>query len=147
LRRILVATDFSAGSTKAVEQAAALAERCRAWLTVLHVIDVNVGPAWGPAGEVIRGLWETARVEMARLASWLDGRVEARGEVEEGLPAEVIVEKSKGYDLLVLAKKPVRSRWNLFARHTAERVARCAACPVIVVEAGMLTGGCACPKG
>jgi nucleotide-binding universal stress UspA family protein len=138
LRRILVATDFAAASTPAVERAAALAERCGAALTVLHVVDVSVGPAGGPAAEMMRGLRERARVEMRRLASWLCGRVAAQAEVAEGLAAEVIAEKSKGYDLLVVGKRRPGSGWNLFARHTAERVAGSAACPVMVVEGGGL---------
>ena len=110
-----------------------MAEKYKAALTVLHVIDVNVAPTCGPAAELMRSLAAEAEAGMRRLAPWLDGRVEARGEVEEGLPAEVIVEKSRGFDLVVLGAKRSRKRWNLFSRHTAQRVAKRATCPVMVV--------------
>ena len=70
---------------------------------------------------------------MARLASRLDGLVDARTEVEEGLPSDVIAGKSKEFDLVVLGRKPPGRRWSLFAKHTVERVAREACCPVIAV--------------
>src|ERR1700690_2780050 len=41
IRKILVATDFSPCSTRAVESAVALARQCGASLTLLHVIDIN----------------------------------------------------------------------------------------------------------
>jgi hypothetical protein len=78
-------------------------------------------------------LWEKGRVEMGQLATRLEGRVDARAELEEGLPAEIIVDKSKAYDLVVVGKKRSHGRWSLFARHTAPRVAREAFCPVLVV--------------
>jgi nucleotide-binding universal stress UspA family protein len=137
-RRILVATDFSRASTDAVEHAAALAEKCGATLTVLHVIDVNAPATLGTAAELMRSLWAREEMEMARLMARLSGRVAARTEVEEGLPSEVIVEKSREFDLVILGRK--RSRWNPFSRHTVQRVARKAACRVMVVEEDDLGG-------
>lgn len=139
--RVLVATDFSAGGIRAVEVAAELARECGAALTVLHVVDIGVPAVFGTAAELMGCLRRKAEVESRRLALGLGEQVEGRTEIEEGLPAEVIVEKSKGFDLVVLGRKRAGTRRGWFSRHTVERVMRDACCPVVVV------GGDAVPRG
>jgi nucleotide-binding universal stress UspA family protein len=51
----------------------------------------------------------------------------------EGIPAEVIVENSSRFDLLVIGKKDRKSLWNPFSRHTARRIIDRAQCPVLLV--------------
>src|SRR5438270_12582540 len=53
IRKILVATDFSPGSAKAVECAVAIANQCNAALTFLHVIDISVPAESETAGQLM----------------------------------------------------------------------------------------------
>ena len=74
IRTILVATDFSTCSTRAVEYAMALARQWAASLILLHVIDINPPAASTYAGSAV-ALMQELRVEaftqMARLAGAL----------------------------------------------------------------------------
>ena len=135
VRKILVPTDFSPCSARAIEFAVSLATQCQADLTILHVIDINMQSAHGlPAAESMKQCWETGFQEMGKLAFALNGRVDAQTTVEEGLPCEQIIEKSREVDLLVVGKPGPKPGWKLFSKRTAERVIEHAACPVIVVQ-------------
>jgi nucleotide-binding universal stress UspA family protein len=140
IRKILVATDFSLCSTRAVDHAVALASQCGASLTLLHVIDVNPPAAFTSAGSaeaLMRGLRVDAITQMARLAGALSpAQVEAQPMLVEGLPAEEIVEQSVRYDLVVLGIGSAKRSWRLFAQHTTQGVIEAAACPVLVVGEG-----------
>jgi nucleotide-binding universal stress UspA family protein len=52
----------------------------------------------------------------------------------EGLPAEVILENSSGFDLIVIGKGPSKSTWNLFSKNTVRRVIQGSECQVLVVH-------------
>jgi nucleotide-binding universal stress UspA family protein len=140
IRKILVATDFSPCSTRAVEHAVALASQCGASLTLLHVIEVNPPAAFtsvGGAEALMRGLRVDAITQMARLAGALSpAQVEAQPMLVEGLPAEEIVEQSARCDLVVLGIGLAKRSWRLFAKHTTQGVIEAAACPVLVVGEG-----------
>jgi nucleotide-binding universal stress UspA family protein len=71
---------------------------------------------------------------MGQLAWSLCGQVEAQTAVQEGLPWEEIVERSRDFDLVLMGGSRGRKRWNLFSKHTARRVLENAACPVLVVH-------------
>jgi nucleotide-binding universal stress UspA family protein len=138
IRTILAPTNFSPASVDAVAQAAALARRHDALLTILHVIDINPPSARthvGPADELMRQLWATGKAELRRLTESLaqqQARTQAR--IIEGIPAEVIIENSSSFDLLAINEERSGSAWNLFSRHTARRVIEGAACPLLVVH-------------
>src|ERR1017187_4106793 len=71
IKSILAPTDFSAGSAEAVGQAAALARRYGASLTILHVIDSNPASAHthvGPAEELMRQLWAAGTAGLRQLS-------------------------------------------------------------------------------
>jgi nucleotide-binding universal stress UspA family protein len=139
VRKILVPTDFSPRSTIAVNRAVVLANQCDAVLTILHVIDANAQPAGvesGTAEDLMKYLWSEGAARMGQLAWSLCGQVEAQTTLEEGLPWETIVEKSRGYDLLILGTARARSGWKLFSKQTARRVIENADCPVMVVRDG-----------
>jgi nucleotide-binding universal stress UspA family protein len=133
VKRILVATDFSLASSKAVECAVALANQCNAFLTILHVIDVNTQAGSGTAEDLMKNLWAQGSAQMGQLAWSLSGRVEAQTILAEGLPWEVILEKSQDFGLLVLGQSGGRTARKLFSQHTLERVLGNSGCPVTVV--------------
>ena len=138
IKNILAPTDFSPSSVEAVMQAAALARRYDALLTILHVIDINPPSARthaGPADELMRQQLATGRAELNRLSESL-AQQQTRTQVRiiEGIPAEVIIETSSRFDLLVINEERPGSAWSLFSEHTVQRVIEEAACPLLVVH-------------
>jgi nucleotide-binding universal stress UspA family protein len=111
----------------------ALAGEHNADLTFLHVVDVNARAELGSADLLMRHLWEKATAQMQQLVSSLDARFKTETAIEEGLPWDEIVERSRDYDLVVLSRGRPRRIWNPFSHHTVERVTERAACPVAVV--------------
>ncbi len=132
-----MATDFSPSSDKAVAWAFALADQCGSAVTVFHVVDVNAqarGFESGVAGDLMGRLWGEASAGMDRLALPMGGDITARTEVEEGLPWESIVEKSRDFDLVILGNGGGKRTAKFFSRRTAQRVAENAPCPVLIVR-------------
>ena len=138
IRTILVPTAFSTGSVEAVAQAAVLARHYDATVTILHVIDSNPPSArthLGTAEDLMRQLWATGVAELRRLTEALaQQQTKTQTRIIEGLPAEVIIENSSSFDLLVIGEQCSKSAWHLFSRHTARRVIEGAVCPVLVVH-------------
>ncbi|HWX22669.1 MAG TPA: universal stress protein [Candidatus Binatia bacterium] len=138
IHRILVPSDFSPRSAKALERAIALARQFDATLTILHVIDINPPAAFthsGTAEDLMKQLWVTGASELSRLEESLrKNQTKVQTLLVEGLPAEAIVENSAAFDLLVISEPRSKSTWNLFSRHTARRVVEQAECPVVVVD-------------
>jgi nucleotide-binding universal stress UspA family protein len=129
-----VATDFSAASVGAIDRAVALANQCQAALTILHVIDVNTPSDCGPAEEAMKHLWTQRSLQMGQLAGSLSGQVDAQTMLEEGLPWQSIVANSRHHDLVIIGKGSPKSGWQVFSKHTLERVIEQSACPVLVVQ-------------
>jgi nucleotide-binding universal stress UspA family protein len=137
IKRILVPTDFSQASGKALERAVAIANQCDANLTILHVIDINaqVGTdRCASAEDLMKHLWGDGSTRMGQLAWSLCGQVKAQTAVQEGLPWEEIVERSRDFDLVLLGESRAKRRWNFFSKRTAQRVLENAACPVMLVR-------------
>ncbi len=132
--RILVPTDFSPASAKALELAAALANQCNATVTILHVVDISAQGAYGTAEELMRQAWHNGATQLGQLAWAYSGTVQAQTLLAEGVPWDVIVEKSHDFDLLVIGRPRSKGMWSLFSHHTAKGVADKAACPVILVN-------------
>ena len=139
IKSILVPTDFSHASSQAIQRAVAIANQCHATVTLLHVIDINAQapPKCFANGRDYAGpLWSESLVKLGRLASSLCGQVEARTALQEGLPWEEIVERSRDFDLVLLGESRSRRHRNLFSRHTVGAVLAHSACPVLVVPDG-----------
>jgi nucleotide-binding universal stress UspA family protein len=138
IRRILVPTNFSLWSARAIERAIALARQSAASLTILHVIDINPPAAsrhYGTADDLMRQLWLRGTSELARLKKSIEQtQVRIQTLLVEGLPYEAIVENSSGFDLLIISEPNSRSGWNFFFKQTARRVIEQAKCPVHVVR-------------
>jgi hypothetical protein len=101
----------------------------------LNVVDCGAGSGAGyvkHADELMKHLWGEGSAQMGRLAWSLCGQVEAQTTLEEGLPWDKIVEKSRDFDLLIFGKSRSKTGWRLFSQHTAQRAIENAACPVMV---------------
>jgi len=133
IRRILVPTDYRAGSPLVIQRAVAIANQCDAALTILNVVDINAASESGSAESLMTRLWNESSTRMAQLAHSLADHVEAQTLLVEGLPSEVIIEKSREFDLVVMGKGRTKPGWTPFGKQTARRVIEKAACPVIIL--------------
>ena len=142
LKHILVPIDFSPLSKKALQYALRFAEGFRAGITLLHVIEPDVPPAFDglmiAPSISLNGNHPKCANRLKALASSMAIRATnyVQSTVRTGLAANEIVEAAKesDVDLIVIATHGFTG-WKHFAiGSTAERVARAAPCPVLVVR-------------
>lgn len=133
MKRILVATDFSTRSDRALRRAALLAGHFKAELILLHVVDDDQ-----PAHLV-----ETARVEamsllqdLARTVREVD-RIDCEAHAVLGDPFQGIVDASERFDADLIVIGPHRRQVlrDVFAGTTAERTIRYSQRPVLAANA------------
>jgi universal stress protein A len=124
IRRIVVPTDFTDASDRAVAYAAALARRLGASLYVIHALTDHTD-------------YETARVTLAEIAARLtEGVRRVAVETRIGGAAESIVEAARHYgaDLIVMATHGRAGLSHAIAGSIAEDVIRTGCCPVLVLR-------------
>jgi nucleotide-binding universal stress UspA family protein len=132
LERVLLATDFSAVSDRALEGAEALARDLRAPLTVTHVY-----PVFSATPEVAERTWPggiRCRARLDRLVDQLRGRgLRAEGVLRFGHPPEQIVEAAleRGAALIVTGTRGRRGLARFWYGSVAEQVARRSPLPVL----------------
>lgn len=125
---ILVATDLSMRSDRALRRAGQLAVQHGATLTVLAMVDDDLPPALAERHSV------AARVEIE--ASCADLGIEApviRVEIGDPLRGILAVLDELAPDLLVLGVHRDRPVWDLFHGTTMERIVRATRLPVLLV--------------
>jgi nucleotide-binding universal stress UspA family protein len=133
IRRILVTTDFSAGTAEALKYAFSFAQESQARITLVHVIDqVTVESSVKsslPTIDAIRRQLEKLVPSEAR--PWC----EVKTRVEVGVPYSTILElqKSEKADLLVMNVHGKGLIDRALLGSTAERVVRGATCPVLLI--------------
>ncbi len=140
--RILVPTDFSAGSETAWRAAQRLAGAVGAELVLVHVFVEAPLFIEGPfAGERVREVYATARTWVAeQLEKWAadaraDGRV-VRTSLRVGVPHLEIVKavKEEGADLVILGTHGRGGIDRALLGSVADRVIRTAPCPVLSIR-------------
>jgi len=141
IRKILVPTDFSPASKKAFSYALRFAEELGSEITLLHVLEPETPLTL--AGRSVAAVFseeELADVEesLRALADSAEaaGVVDTKSTVRTGFATHEIVEAAKELDVdLVVIATHGFTGWKHFAiGSTAERVARAAPCPVLVVR-------------
>jgi nucleotide-binding universal stress UspA family protein len=139
-RRVLVPHDFSSHADGALETAAALAQRDRGRLVVLHVIAPFYGPpALADGGAMILGPAALVPEQLEALKAHVS-RVLGRGapasvcRVEVGDPAQRIVDAARAADCIVMATAGRTGLAHLLIGSVAERVVRLASVPVLTVR-------------
>jgi nucleotide-binding universal stress UspA family protein len=138
VRKILVPTDFSPASKKALWYALRIAEVRNSEITLLHVLEprdpaVLAGPPAAAAlseqesEEALRGLADSAKAVSAVGANFI---------CRTGVATHEIIEAAKDLDvdLIVIATHGFTGSKRFALGSTAERVARAATCPVLVVR-------------
>jgi nucleotide-binding universal stress UspA family protein len=139
-RRILVAVDFGEASARALRVAGELARAFDASVTALHAETFEAPPYF--TRDQIRAIEQQrrgARRQGVRYlshhaATLVGGTVEAL--VSDSPPANAILEGSRDRDLIVMGTHGRRGPARWWAGSVAERVAREAKVPVLVVRAG-----------
>ena len=139
LEKIVVATDFTPESEKALAYASALARQYASRLTLAHVIDTSV-TAESEAAVVDSSLdgmrhFSGKNMELALDNLGIEG-VTAQGKtLESHKPAEAIVELAHDVDadLLVVGTHPRHGISKLVLGSCSEGIARTATCPVMTI--------------
>ena len=143
IRSILVPTDFSASSDRAIDYASALAGSLGATVHLIHVLDplVSAQMPWEPLATETEtrheGLYQAGRVKLGMLAAALEQQlVRATSEVRSGTPSAEIINAALDYaaDLVVMATHARSGLPHLLLGSVAEHVIRHTTCPVLVVR-------------
>jgi len=143
IRRILVATDFSKTSAKALTGAIDLAKAQRAKLTILHAY-VPLVPLV-PEQYIEAGTWDRIDTESRRWAERQLVKLAARARKSGvratsalviGDPSRQIVRTARGLraDLIVVGTHGRQGLTRFFLGSVAERVIATAACPVMTIR-------------
>lgn len=142
LARILVPTDFSEHSKKALRYAVALAQVHRSQIQLLHVLELPLYPvSFGVGPVTIPPISEELRqaasnhLELMRKAEIPDD-VKSQAVIREGRPFfEVCVAaREDAADLIVIATHGYSGVKHVLLGSTAEKVVRKAPCPVLTVR-------------
>lgn len=131
MKRILVASDLTVRSDRALQRALAMAMKFQAELKVVHVVDETLASAVAVKHQ------EAARTALAVQVNAAGGHVGdlVTQEVITGVDYRDIVARAEewGADLVVLGVHRYATR-ELFKGTTSERVVRFGACPVLIVK-------------
>jgi nucleotide-binding universal stress UspA family protein len=141
-RRILVPVDFSDSSARALSDAAKRAAESGGSLVIVHVVPANYG--WlGIGRDESRDLDRSLQKQAAdRLRAFADKnighKVAADMEVRVGQPAEEIIASARESkcDSIVLSTRGLTGLDRLLIGSVADRVARLAPCPVVLIRPG-----------
>jgi len=142
LKKILVPTDFSKFSAKALHYAMEFAQQFGASITLVHVVEPIVYPpesGYAPVEiETVETTWKkNAKRKLEELARQaILPPLMAQISVRFGTPYYEItaLAKEEGVDLIVLATHGYTGLKHVFLGSTAEKVVRHAPCPVLTVR-------------
>lgn len=143
--RILVPTDFSDYSDKALRQALEMGRQYEAKVYLLHVIRADVHQCVvdycfteEQMDQIRRGMTEAARENLKKQAAKFPeaGEVEVIMEVKQGIPYEVISteERELGIDLIVIASLGRSGIAKYILGSVARNVLKGAKCPVLLTK-------------
>lgn len=141
IKRILVPTDGSEGALEAAEYAAGLVRHFRANVTLLHVVQplrVMLHVSGLEREQVQKELLEAGKAILTLTqAPFARAGIPADTELREGSPGDLIAEVAEqgNYDLIVIGSRGSGMSDSWLLGSVAQRVARSAPCPVLVVRA------------
>ena len=133
-RHILVATDYSSASERALETAAALATRFRSELSVVHVIEDS---AYAFPFPVLRGVREAAQAQLDNTVAGLRARLlRAAGVLREGVAWYEICAcvTDLAADVVVIGSQGRRGLPRFVIGSVAERVVSRSPAPVMTIH-------------
>ncbi len=144
-KNILVPTDFSKYSDKALKEAIDIAVQYGSKIYLLHVIDQQVQECaidYCLSYEVVQSLkkesLKTAKENLEKEANRIakGKKIKVAFDVKTGIPAETILseQKAKKIDLIVIASHGKTGLLKHFMGSVADKVVKGAKCPVVVVK-------------
>jgi universal stress protein A len=143
LARILVPVDFSSLSRKAVDYATRFAKEFKAEVTLVHVLEPEIPPAFEgyiipPPMPDLNGAPSSEKKALKALIGFVRAAgVEHVGSaIRRGIASHEIVDAARDLDvdLIVIATHGYTGWKHFCIGSTAERVVRAAPCPVLVVR-------------
>ena len=144
-KKILVPTDFSKYSDRAVQEAVDIASKYNADVVLLHVIDDNIRQCAADyclSNEVVKQFedesMKTSKDKLqksVKIASE-SKKVDISLEIKRGVPSEVILDEQlkKGIDLIVIASHGKTGILRHLIGSVTDKVIRAAKCPVLVIR-------------
>ncbi len=142
LHRILFATDFSPGASRARDYAVYLARTYEAELRVMHVSERY--PTLSADAYADPFLLEPVRAEVSRFLDELTQQLKQAGVKTArahaiGIPSEEILKaaKGEGVELIVVGTQGRTGLEHVLLGSTAERVVKNAPCPVLTVRSAL----------
>jgi universal stress protein A len=144
-KKILVPTDFSKFSDKALKEAVDIAKKYGSKIYLLHVIDEHIQQCavdYCIGAEIVSKLQrDSVKASKQKLHEGISAVAEAKKldveiDVKEGVPAEVILseQKKKGIDLIVIASHGKTGILKNLLGNVTDKVVRGSKCPVVVVK-------------
>lgn len=145
-KNILVPTDFSEHSDKALRQALDIAEKFNSKVFLLHVVDKGIHQCVADyclpketMDQLERESVSKSRELMEHQVDMVAGRpaVEVAFDVQKGVPYDVILQEQqkKGIDLIVIASHGKSGLMGHLMGSVADRVAERAKSEVLIVRA------------
>jgi nucleotide-binding universal stress UspA family protein len=142
IRSILVPIDFSLHSKNALKYAVPLAEKFRASLHLVYVVEPTIYPADLGFGQVVLpGVEEELREKggeelQSLMEKEIGGRVKSSCAVRTGNPHQEILREAEelGVELIVVATHGHSGVEHMLFGSTADRIVRNAKCPVLTVR-------------
>lgn len=139
-KKILVPIDFSAYSLQALEYAKSIANSLGAEITVMHVIERVIYPAFYPEGyypivdfepKLHDQILESIDVFLKQIPDITVDKV-----VTAGRPSDEIVQYANNnqIDLIIMATRGLSGLQHLIVGSTAERIVRLSSIPVLTVR-------------
>ena len=150
IKKIMFATDFSEGSSRALPYAVDMAKRYGARLYIVHVVyDVAKTAGWYvphvSMDEMYKDIESGAQAELDKcFIEEMHGFKEIEKVVLKGIPYEELTRFSteQAIDMIVLGTHGRKGLDRMLFGSTAEQVVRYAPCPVLSVR--LRQGGDAC---
>ena len=141
MQTILVPTDFSTHSEKALEVAKRLAKLSGGKIHLLHCYQINVGGI-SPYGvtvpeELNREVRDAAAKRIADLEQKVAGEgIAVESHVTPSYPSEAVSDLAKelGTDVIVMGTRGATGLKHILLGSVAERTLRIAPCPVLTVK-------------
>jgi len=140
VKQILVPTDFSKNSLKALDYALSFAKVFSAKITLLHAVESHFGGAlYGPADfpPLEMDFLESSRKQLTELANQRKSpkvRIQTVAQCGHAVQETVEYAKENKIDLIILATQGHTGFAHIFLGSTAENIVRHAPCPVLVVR-------------
>lgn len=137
IKRILVPTDFSDASRKALRYAQKFAEQFGASLTLLYVLEPFRYDGLAVPSVDVKPVLKNVTNKLATLAQEeIEELVPVNPLVQTGNPYQEIVTaaRERNIDLIIISTHGYTGLKHLWLGSTAERVVRHAPCPVLVVR-------------